>query len=56
MFKPDSVALFLKGRAVADEIEAAAKHWTFDLELVPSLTEADARIAVVRELERKKES
>ncbi len=56
LFKPDSVALFLKGKAVADEVEAAAKHWTFDLELVPSLTEVDARIAVVRKLERKKES
>ncbi len=52
---PKTLALFLKGRTVADEIEAARRAWDFDLELVPSVTEDDARITVIRKLERKKE-
>jgi hypothetical protein len=40
---------------VADEVEAARRAWDFDLELVPSVTEDDAHITVIRKLERKKE-
>ena len=53
LFAPQAVALFLKGRAVADEVEAARGAWEFDLALKQSVTEADARIAVIRHLKRK---
>lgn len=50
-FGPESVALFLKGRDVASEIqEAEAAGWQFDCTLQPSLTDADARVAVIRNL------
>lgn len=54
LFRSHSVALFLKGRTVDEEIEGARRRWDFDLALVPSLTDADARIAVVHHLKRKK--
>ena len=38
--------LFLKGREVEQEIEAARKLWTFDVALDPSLTEREAPIVV----------
>ncbi len=56
LFQPQTVALFLKGKSVSDEVEAARKVWDFDLELVASLTDAEARIAVIRQLELKKEA
>ena len=55
IFGPGCVALFLKGRTAEDEVTAARKSWAFDLELKPSLTSSDARIAVVRDLKRRKE-
>jgi 16S rRNA G527 N7-methylase RsmG len=55
LFASSTVGLFLKGRDAATELEAAEKLWTFQSELVPSRTERDARIVVVRNLERKNE-
>ena len=49
-----TVGLFLKGRDAAAELETAAKAWTFDAEMVPSLTEASGRIVVVRDLGKPK--
>ncbi len=50
-FGPETVALFLKGRDVANEIqEAKAAGWQFDCTLEPSLTDAEARVAVIRNL------
>jgi 16S rRNA (guanine527-N7)-methyltransferase len=54
-FAAGTVGLFLKGRGVQREIEEARAGWRFDVELVPSLTEADGHIAVVRELAPKTE-
>ena len=54
LFKPETVALFPKGRNVGDEVEDARRAWSFDLQLESSLTEADARIAVIHHLKRKK--
>jgi 16S rRNA (guanine527-N7)-methyltransferase len=53
LFASITVGLFLKGRDVAAELEAAKTAWKFKSELVPSRTEHDGRIAVVRELEPK---
>jgi len=55
LFASSTVGLFLKGRDAAAELEAAEKRWTFQSALVPSRTERDARIVVVRNLERKNE-
>jgi 16S rRNA (guanine527-N7)-methyltransferase len=45
-----SVGLFPKGRDVEAEIAEARRIWAFDCALVRSLTDEDARIAVVRHL------
>jgi len=55
LFASSTVGLFLKGRDAAAELKAAEKLWNFQSELVPSRTERDARIVVVRNLERKNE-
>jgi 16S rRNA (guanine527-N7)-methyltransferase len=47
--------LFLKGRDIQGEIEAAEAEWRFDLELVASVTDAEGRIAVVRNVAAKTE-
>ncbi|MCU0954276.1 MAG: 16S rRNA (guanine(527)-N(7))-methyltransferase RsmG [Hyphomicrobium sp.] len=47
---PTTVGLFLKGRDVESEVEAAAQVWDFELELKPSLTEASSRVARIRNL------
>jgi 16S rRNA (guanine527-N7)-methyltransferase len=55
LFASSTVGLFLKGRDAAAELQAAGNLWNFQAELVPSRTEHDARIVVVRNLERKSE-
>ena len=55
LFTPDTVGLFLKGRDAAAELKVAEKAWNFNAELVPSRTERDGRIIVVRNLEPKSE-
>jgi len=45
-----SVGLFLKGREVATELRAAEKMWNFNAELVPSRTDPDASVVVIRNL------
>jgi 16S rRNA (guanine527-N7)-methyltransferase len=50
-FSSDTVGIFLKGREVLAEVEAAQRHWQFSVKLHPSLTDADARIVVVRALQ-----
>lgn len=54
-FGPQTVGLFLKGRDVAQEIEAARQKWRFKCELTDSLTEPNARIALVMSPEAKSE-
>ncbi len=46
----DGRALFLKGRDSPREVAEAARHWQFEYELLPSLTDADARIVAIRQL------
>lgn len=47
---PESVALFPKGRDVAAEVEDARSAFRFEVDLVPSVTEPDGRIAVIRHI------
>jgi 16S rRNA (guanine527-N7)-methyltransferase len=48
---PATVGLFLKGKDAALELDAAKKSWKFNAELVPSRTQDNARIIVIRCLE-----
>ena len=50
LFGAETVGLFLKGRDAQAEIEAARKQWSFDVSLVPSVTDARASTAVIRRL------
>lgn len=50
--RPGGIHVFPKGRRWADEVGDARKHFGFDIEAVASLTDADARILLVRHLER----
>jgi 16S rRNA (guanine527-N7)-methyltransferase len=50
---PGTTGLFCKGKGVAEELQAAGTTWNFDVELVPSVTDRDGRIAVITNLERK---
>ncbi len=49
-FSPQSVALFPKGREAEVEVAEAKKRFDFDCALAPSLTDAQARIVIVRNL------
>jgi 16S rRNA (guanine527-N7)-methyltransferase len=50
-----ATGLFSKGQHVEGELTQAAKCWKIDAELVPSKTNSQARIVVVRGLERRLE-
>jgi 16S rRNA (guanine527-N7)-methyltransferase len=54
-FRSSTLALFLKGRDVAAEIEQAAQDWQFDYELEPSVTDEDARVVLLKALTPKRE-
>ena len=47
-FHEQTVGLFPKGREADKEIAEAAMSWQFEAELVPSLTDREGRIAVIR--------
>lgn len=49
------MGLFLKGREVEAEVEAAGQLWEFEPELRQSLTDAGGRIVVIRALKAKTE-
>ncbi len=49
----DANCIFLKGKDVNREIELAQKAWSFDYDLLPSLSHPDGRILIVRELDRR---
>ena len=50
---PGTTLLLCKGKGVAGELQMAEKAWNFDVELVPSVTDRDGRIAVITNLDRK---
>jgi 16S rRNA (guanine527-N7)-methyltransferase len=49
-----AVGLFPKGQDVAVELTEASKYWNMAYDLVPSRTDPEARIVVVRSLVRRK--
>lgn len=54
-FSPHTVALFPKGREAEVEVEEAKKRFDFTCTLAPSLTEASARVVIVRNLAERPE-
>lgn len=48
--RPTGTAIFPKGARHQEEQDEAAKHWSFKTEARPSITDADARILVIRSL------
>lgn len=54
-FSPKTLALFPKGREAEREIEEARGSYSFDALAAPSLTEAEARVVIVRNLALKSE-
>jgi 16S rRNA (guanine527-N7)-methyltransferase len=51
LWSPRTIGLFLKGREAVNEVATALKVWTFQHELIPSSTEAEAHIVRVGTLE-----
>ncbi len=52
LMKEESTALFLKGKEVEKEIEAARKKWEFDLEIFSSMTDSAGRVLKIKSLKR----
>lgn len=50
LLKTGANGLFPKGRDVDAELTEAAKYWKFEHELIPSLTNPDGQIVVIRNL------
>ncbi len=50
--KPGGIGVFPKGRNWEAEVSAARKRWSFELEPVKSVSDADAAILVIRKLDR----
>lgn len=48
-----ALGLFMKGQDVEAELTKATKYWTMNATLVPSKTNPQSRIVVVRDLERR---
>jgi 16S rRNA (guanine527-N7)-methyltransferase len=53
LFNDNSVGLFPKGQDVEAELTEASKYWNIEATLVPSRTDSQGRIVVVRALERR---
>lgn len=45
---PQTVCLFLKGREASRELQTAESEWIFESELIPSATDPEARIVVMK--------
>lgn len=50
--RPSGTALFPKGSAHLDEVAEARKAWTFDMDTRPSLSDPQAAILVIRNIQR----
>lgn len=53
--KPDGRLFLLKGRSYQEEISAAQKHWKFDVVARPSITDNEAKVLEIRNIERANE-
>lgn len=49
-FAASTLGFFLKGRDAAAEVEKAAQDWQFAFELIPSVTEEDGRVVLLKAL------
>jgi 16S rRNA (guanine527-N7)-methyltransferase len=49
LFGPATVGLFMKGREAAQEVETARSMWDFNVELIPSRTEPEGHIVLIRQ-------
>ena len=47
---PDGIALFPKGAQSAAELKDAAQHWHFERNTVPSKTDADGQIILIKNI------
>jgi len=54
LLKTGAVGLFPKGQDVEAELTQASKYWRIDAELVPSRTDRQARIVLLRRASRRK--
>ena len=54
-FTSATLGLFLKGKEAVAEVERAALSWQFDCELKPSMTDAEARVVLLKALKPKRE-
>lgn len=54
-YSPRTIGMFLKGREVVAEIEEARKTWDFSVDLKPSLTDPEGRVALIGALRAKTE-
>jgi 16S rRNA (guanine527-N7)-methyltransferase len=52
--KPDGIALFPKGARHAEEIAAARAAWIFDHDCLPSVSDPDAALLILRKVHRAK--
>lgn len=50
--RPGGVAIFPKGARFQDELQAARAFWDFNVDSRPSLSEGDAAILVIRNIQR----
>jgi 16S rRNA (guanine527-N7)-methyltransferase len=50
--KPDGIALFPKGSRHAEEVSDARRSWSFDLDSVPSASDPDAALLIIRRFRR----
>ncbi len=55
-FGPRTTGLFLKGRNLDAELTAARRHWRMQAEIEPSLSSAEGRILILREVARVRSS
>jgi len=53
LFTAGTIGLFLKGRDAAAELKAAERRWDFEVDLLPSRTEPEARVITIRRLQAK---
>jgi 16S rRNA (guanine527-N7)-methyltransferase len=51
LLKAGTMGLFPKGRDAEIELTEARKKWTFEAEILPSLTDPDARILRITSIE-----
>ncbi|MEO0937387.1 MAG: 16S rRNA (guanine(527)-N(7))-methyltransferase RsmG [Pseudomonadota bacterium] len=49
---PEGVAVLPKGQSWREEVEAARASWTFNLEVIPSITDHNAALLKIKEIRR----